>query len=424
MNASLDFRLERNVARPIVLALSGGGDSLALLLIAKTWADGAGRRIAAVTVDHGLQAAGADWARWCQARCHNLGVEHLTRTWLGDKPRAGLAAAARQARHALIAEAARALGARVVLMGHTADDRLEAELMAAEGSSVTQPREWSPSPVWPHGRGAFVHRPLLNARRASLRAALTEAGEDWIDDPGNRDPAQTRARARAALQGCAAPGPAAPGPGAGSLWNHVTAVPGGGLRLNAEAAARAPGTALVTLLGAALICASGAPRPARGRRLWRIAGRIAQGFAPGEGFVATLAGARIALDGDDLAISREAGDLRRVEADDLDLPLGRPVVWDGRFELTARQTGLSARALGGVARRLPAAQRRGLSAIAPALRGALPAIVSGEAVTCPCLDPNSPVVVRNLVLDRLAGACGRIQTEADIGRVAKPAPAS
>src|SRR5213079_1546584 len=119
--------------------------------------------------------------------------------WSGDKPTTGLPAAARAARHALLADAAREAGARAILMGHTADDILEARLMRAEGSTTPDPREWTPSPAWPQGRGVFLLRPLLDLRRADLRRWLSARGETWIDDPANEDASYARPRARQAL---------------------------------------------------------------------------------------------------------------------------------------------------------------------------------------------------------------------------------
>src|SRR5690606_37925979 len=119
---------------------------------------------------------------WCAELCARLGVGHRTLVWSGEKPAAGVPAAARAARHRLIADAARAAGARVVLFGHTADDVAEAAAMRAAGSSTPSPRAWSPSPVWPDGRGLCVLRPLLELGRAELRRWLAERGADWIED--------------------------------------------------------------------------------------------------------------------------------------------------------------------------------------------------------------------------------------------------
>ena len=146
---AFDRWLNGPAAAPLAVALSGGGDSLALLHLARAWADHAGRRLVALSVDHGLQPASQGWSRFAAERAARLGVPHRILTWLGEKPARGLPAAARAARHALLADAARAVGARVVLMGHTADDLLEAETMRAAGASAPSPRAWSPSPAWP-----------------------------------------------------------------------------------------------------------------------------------------------------------------------------------------------------------------------------------------------------------------------------------
>jgi tRNA(Ile)-lysidine synthase len=193
----LDRRLDRSAANPIVVAFSGGGDSLALLIGVRRWTRAVGRPLLAVTIDHRLQPASADWAAWCAERATRLGLAHQIVGWDGEKPAVGIPAAARAARHRLLARAARAAGARVILVGHTADDRLEASVMRQAGGSVPQPREWTPSPVWPQGRDLFVLRPLLSVRRADIRARLAQAGETWLDDPANEDPPSPRPRSPA-----------------------------------------------------------------------------------------------------------------------------------------------------------------------------------------------------------------------------------
>ncbi|WP_231680979.1 tRNA lysidine(34) synthetase TilS, partial [Brevundimonas sp. AAP58] len=180
-----DARLERDVAHPVALALSGGGDSLALLHIAAAWAKRAGRQLLAITVDHGLTPASADWNRFCESQAHRLGANWMLRRWDGEKPATGLPAAARRARHALVADAAREAGARVVLFGHTADDVDESDWMRERGSTLGRLREWSPSPAWPEGRGLMLLRPMLGERREALRAFLRVTGAEWIEDPGN-----------------------------------------------------------------------------------------------------------------------------------------------------------------------------------------------------------------------------------------------
>ncbi|RZJ97851.1 MAG: hypothetical protein EON88_01980 [Brevundimonas sp.] len=164
----LTARLETQTARPLVVALSGGGDSVALLHLAADWADARGRPLLALTVDHGLTPASADWTARAEAAARAVGADWRGLVWRGDKPATGLPAAARLARHRLLADAARKAGARVILIAHTADDIDEGEVMRAEGSSVGRLREWSPSPVWPEGRERSAGRRWRDPRSSRL----------------------------------------------------------------------------------------------------------------------------------------------------------------------------------------------------------------------------------------------------------------
>jgi tRNA(Ile)-lysidine synthase len=197
--AAMDRRLDPNASEPLAVAVSGGGDSMALMHFAAAWGARHRRSLSVLTVDHGLNPASPAWAGFVAHAAERLGFSTRVLRWGGDKPETGLPAAARAARHALLADAARKQGARVLLMGHTADDLLETHLMREEGSTVGHPDEWTPSPAWPEGRGLFLLRPLLTLRRAALRAWLGEEGERWIEDPANADTRYARGRARAYL---------------------------------------------------------------------------------------------------------------------------------------------------------------------------------------------------------------------------------
>jgi tRNA(Ile)-lysidine synthase len=410
----------------LVVAFSGGGDSLFLMLTVKAWADQAGRRLIAVTLDHRLQAAGAEWARWCGERAGRLGVEHHTLVWQDPKPRTGLPAVARTARHGLIAEFARSVGAIVILMGHTADDGLEARLMRASGGSTTPPREWSPSPIWPQGRGIFVLRPLVRLRRSDIRAALTVRGEPWIDDPFNLDPFSARARARAELREAPAAGDdiAAQGAAVGEqlMLDAILEDKAGALRIPRQARGGATQRAAPRFLGAAVLSASGAARPPRSDRLLRLAAAL-DGHAS---VVATLGGERIVADAGCIILTREPGDMsRRSTALSFALGVGDAIAWDGRFEIEARVSGLSVRPLAGLASRLSPAERNRLGRYTPAARRALPAIVDDrDRLTCPVLARDPRVATRPLVFARLAGACGGLHDEAALGRMAEAVTAS
>ena len=413
IEAVLSAHLVFDDPAPVAVAFSGGGDSLALLLAAKTWADAHGRPLLALTVDHGLRPESVAWSRFCAERAAALGVEHRTLPWDGEKPPAGVSAAARDARHRLLAEAARAAGAGVILIGHTADDRAEAAAMREAGSTTPSPRLWSPSPVWPEGRGVFLLRPLLRLRRAALRAALSARGESWIEDPGNVDPRSARARARVAIAGA----PLAEEP--------ATALPAAQV-LNVEAGAA--GDLLVPvdrltdaadglgLLGAALLCAAGAERPPRREPLARLMTRL----ATGKPFVATLAGARVESNGARARLVRDAGDSRRAPMRDMALPRDRTIVWDGRFEVAVQSTGLRVGPLAGRAAHLPTALRDALAGIAPSARRALPVVIHADgALTLPTLRPDPAADVCVLGLARLIAARGGIIDEAALQRMAK-----
>ena len=388
-------RLDPGSAAPLAVGFSGGGDSLALLLAARTWARANGRPLLALTVDHGLNSQSAAWTARAARTARSLGAGFRALSWTAAKPRTGVPAAARRARHSLLADAARAAGASVVLLGHTEDDVREAGWMRAHGSSVGAPREWAPSPAWPEGRGVFLLRPLLRLGRAELRALLAGSGLGWLEDPANDDPRSLRSVARRSADGPAVAVAIASGPRVGDFEVDAS----GTVRLGRAADRR--------LLAMACVCAGGGERLPRGDGLDRLTARLASGQA----FVATLAGARIAA-GESLTICRDPGRLTSSEAP---LPPGEPVVFDGRFEITGRQAGLVVRPLGGLVSRLEKPGRSGLGAFAPWARRSLPALVKPDGtVTCPILAQGAWGSARALVGDRLEAACGRIARESPL----------
>jgi tRNA(Ile)-lysidine synthase len=402
----LDRRLAHDDAAPILVALSGGGDSLALLLAALAWSRGAGRGIVAATVDHRLAAESGAWAAACRRRCEALGVPHVTLAWEGPRPAAGLAAAARAARHRLLASAARAVGARVMLVGHTADDVIEAALMREAGAWVAAPRAWSPSPVWPEGRDLFLLRPLLGVRRAALRGALAGLGERWIEDPANADLASPRSRARALI---AAGRPAPPAPAcAVPRRTPFRAGAAGEAWADRDALRAAPPPEARAGRGAALGGAAGAERPARGGAL----DRLSEALRSTTPVAATLAGARVCADGGRVVIAREIEDRRDRRPRQMVLGAGETAVWDGRYELRNDGAERAVTPLAGRLSRLPKHQQARARRLHPLARSALPALIGSDgAVSCPVLDDSPGVAVRSLVSARLAAACGDIDHE-------------
>jgi len=386
---TFDKYLLRDSRRPLAVGLSGGGDSLALTLLADAWAHGVGRELVILTVDHRLQSESAAWTQACVKIADRLGRSFQALRWEGEKPTTGLPAAARRARHRLLAQAAREAGARAILLGHTADDLAEAAVMRAAGATTPDPRPWAPSPVWPEGRGLFLLRPLLHVARADLRDWLRARGESWIEDPANTDPRYARSRAR--LSGAVAPAMVTqdvPLALADLATEHagVISVPRAVLReASAEDVRR--------VLGLAAVCAGGGERLPATARVARAAEMISGG-AP---VVATLAGARIEGDDGSVRIFREPGEAARGGL----APMTPPGVWDGRFEIAS---GREVRRLSGLARRLPPPDQALLRDIPAAARGALPAIVDADGgVRLAPLD--------SLVGGRFRAAAGLVQRE-------------
>jgi tRNA(Ile)-lysidine synthase len=120
-------------APALLLAVSGGPDSIALMWLAARWRSALARgpRLVAVTVDHGLRTEAAAEAREVKRLARTLDLEHRTLRWTGPKPKTGLPAAARVARYRLLAKAARQSGATHILTAHTATSGRDAADAAA-----------------------------------------------------------------------------------------------------------------------------------------------------------------------------------------------------------------------------------------------------------------------------------------------------
>lgn len=393
---------------------------MALLQVAAGWARAHGRRLLALTVDHGLGPDSARWTAFAGETARAAGAESRALSWTGPKPATGLPAAARAARHRLIADAARAAGARVVLFAHTADDVAESEVMRAEGSSLGRLRDWSPSPAWPEGRGLMLLRPMLDVGRAGLRDWLKGQGRDWIDDPANEDPKYARSRARASLlpegEGGARAvrrgrirGHDASRPGAGTPHPPARRSASGSLPLRrGEGIVEIDRAISARTLAAVLVCAGGGDRPPRGDRLERVLSRL----RAGEAFTAALCGARIEAAADHILVTREPGEFARRPFAPLPLPPGVETVWDGRWAVTAAEPGWSVLPAAGRLSALSKADRARLDALPPAARGAAPVLIR-NAATAPVL-AGSVAGTRSLVEERLALALDRMTHESEL----------
>jgi tRNA(Ile)-lysidine synthase len=183
---------------PVLVACSGGADSLALAAATAFVAPRLGRDPALITVDHGLQPGSSEVAdavrRWAQdAGFEPVEVAAVRVTDRGLGPEA----AAREARYAVLTGAARRLGAAALLLGHTRDDQAETVLLAmARGAG---PRGLAGMPAARHVDGVCLMRPLLDVSRDETRKACAALGLTPWEDPHNVDPSYARSRVRSAV---------------------------------------------------------------------------------------------------------------------------------------------------------------------------------------------------------------------------------
>ncbi|MBL0405191.1 tRNA lysidine(34) synthetase TilS [Microvirga aerilata] len=182
-------------ASGILAAVSGGPDSMALMHLLARWSR-ADRHppILVATVDHGLRPEAAEEAAFVARQAAALGLPHRTLAWTGEKPRAGVQEAAREARYSLLVQHARGEGASHLVTAHTLDDQAETVMMRlSRGSGLSglagMRRERS--------RGGMVHaRPLLDLRKPDLLDLCRKEGWGFVSDPSNADERFARVRWR------------------------------------------------------------------------------------------------------------------------------------------------------------------------------------------------------------------------------------
>jgi tRNA(Ile)-lysidine synthase len=306
----------------LVLAVSGGPDSTALMMLMARWraARRRGPKLIAVTIDHGLRPEAKREAAAVAKLARKLNVAHRILRWRGAKPKTGLQQAARQARYRLLAQAAGDVGASHIVTAHTRDDQAETVLIRmSRGSGIAglaAMNRMSPVPGAPALR---LLRPLLGLPKARLVATLKAANIRFAEDPSNRDPRFTRARLRGLMPVLAEEGldarrlallaqrarraEAAIEAAVDRSVRELMAEMADGISLEARRF-----TALPAEIGLRLICRAvaglGDEGPVELAKLEALAAALDAALANGTGFRRSLAGAIVTLSGGMITVER------------------------------------------------------------------------------------------------------------------------
>ena len=195
----------------LILAVSGGPDSTALMLLAARWRSALkrGPKLIAVTVDHGLRPEAKREALAVRKLARSLRIEHRTLRWTGRKPKTGIQEAARAARYRLLAGVSRKAKFSPILTAHTRDDQAETVLFRLmRGSGIGGLAGMRIGNLLPGFEAEKIElfRPLLELPKSRLIATLDAAKISYAEDPTNRDPRFARPRLRRLMPELAAEG--------------------------------------------------------------------------------------------------------------------------------------------------------------------------------------------------------------------------
>lgn len=378
----------------VAVAVSGGADSLALVLLLARWARNLGIHVAALTVDHQLRAAAADEAaqvgRWLDARQ----IPHTVLRW-DEGPHARTLArsaqsAAREARYGLMTAWCAANGSTHLFVAHHADDQVETFLLRlARGSGVDGLSAMAPAT---RRDGIVIARPLLAFDKTQLTATCRALGQDWIEDPSNQNSASARVRFRQAQEVLEREGltrerllatvghlqraRAALDYAVAGLMERVIWDAWGVARVNVAALIDAPEEIALRALARLLTAVGGQSYGPRFESLARLHARLTS--EPWRD--ASLHGCLVCRDGMHLTIAREPAHI----SDEKILRVQSSATWDARFKLTlnAADTGMAFTVMRLVTRgaALPESLRERLGAVPSRLRETLPALYDAAGV--------------------------------------------
>lgn len=371
------------------IAVSGGGDSVALMHMVAEW--GRGRKIMVATVDHALRPESAAEARGVSRAAHALGLPHATLVWQRETEAGNLMANARDARLRLLAGWAERNKLTAVLLGHTADDQAETLLMRlARGSGIDGLASMA---EWRDRFGIRWLRPMLGAGRQDLRDWLAARDIAWINDPSNENEDFERIRIRKVIASVnldiAALARAANHiHEARDALSHYAAhaardaiIDTGSVTLPRRAYGEAPPEIRRRLIVAACRWITGADYPPRRNTVLHALNAIATGHR------VTLDGALIEPEGDRIRLFRETAAALRA-------PDSNGDTWDNRWKISGLKPGqhVAALGLGQVAR-----VKWRLSGLGRDEAAATPAIWEGDRlVAAPLIRATTPYDLRPL----------------------------
>lgn len=370
------------------IAVSGGGDSVALMHIIADWARG--RRIMVATVNHGLRAESEAEAQQVARAARALGLRHATLLWQRETEAGNLMANARDARLRLLSGWAQRNDLPAVALGHTADDQAETLMMRlGRGSGIDGLASMA---EWRDAFGIRWLRPMLAAGRAELRDWLRQRNIGWIDDPSNEREEFERIRIRKAILAMGLDVTALAraathiGEARDALSHYAAHVASGAqIREGSIILARrdfsdAPAEIRRRLLVASCRWITGADYPPRRNTLLHALKSMASGNR------VTLDGAIIDPSGDRIRVAREPAAARRAE--DLD----QDGLWDRRWHIEGLRPGQRVAALG-LDALIPTKWR--LSGLPRDEAAASPAIWQGEQlIAAPLLRSAAPFTIR------------------------------
>ncbi len=328
----------------IALAVSGGPDSTALMVLVTNWCRSRELNpdILVLTVDHGLRRESADEAAQVAEWAARLGVKHQTLCWRGKKPNSNIQAHARAARYTMLVEACHSANAGVLVTAHHLEDQAETFLLRLARGSGVDGLGAMESVSFSHG--IKLVRPFLEVPKVRLESSLVAINHPWLTDPSNENERFARIKIRNLQPALEALGMTTERLAATAsrmraarrvleeavdrlAQDAVRLYPAGFGVIDHESLARANHETALRLLARCLITIGGKTDPPRYNRIKALLAEM----VGEEKCKRTFWGCRIVRRGDEIWIWREAG---RSGLPRSNILRGQAILWDGRFNVS------------------------------------------------------------------------------------------